>query len=133
MQAWRRVVKVGWPAIALVAVAILLHNALRGSIVDASVMDTIIVFVVAIGMFWLGWLIVRRQAGGLGVATVSGSVLFVAVMLLAGLIMVVVTTRGNSELAFATGMQAVGTSFALFLPIALVVSFLGGALARYSQ
>lgn len=117
----------------LVAVAILLHNALRASIVDAKLMDTVIVFVVAIGMFWLGWLIVRRQAGGLGVATFSGGLLFVAVLLLAGLIMGVVTMRGNSELAFVTGMQAVGTSFALFFPVALVISFLGGVLARYSQ
>lgn len=133
MQAWRRVAKAGWPAFALVAVAILLHNVLRESIVDANVMDIIIVFVVGIGMFWLGWLIVRRQAGGLGVATLSGGLLFVAVLLLAGLIMGVVTTRGNSELAFVTGMQAVGTSFALFFPIALVLSFLGGVLARNWQ
>ncbi|MEX0746303.1 MAG: hypothetical protein WD118_11930 [Phycisphaeraceae bacterium] len=95
-------------------------------------MDTIVICVVAISVFLMGWLVVRREAGGLALATICGGLLFSGVIILAGLIMAVVTSRADTELSLIVGMRAVGTSYALFLPIALLISFVGGVLARFT-
>lgn len=77
-------------------------------------------------VFWSGWLVIVKQKGGLWLSSITGALmLFLSHVLIKGGYFIIIEEY--------TAFYGVVISFVMFVWVAMVVSALGGAVARYSH